>query len=283
MPRSCSRAFRKFVLQDVYPLIGAKKVAELTAPAINAFADRLREEGRSREIVRRVVGSLGAIFREARRRGLSSVDPTAGLKIDRPEERDDPRAVIPTKLELQAIIAGAAGRWRPLILVAIFCGLRGSELRGLRWTDIDFDSRQIAVAQRADAFHKIGRLKSKAGYRSIPMPPMVVNLLREWKLKCPKGDLGLVFPTGAGKVESHSNIVKRGFEPIQIAAGVFEWEEVKDASGNVVLGDDGKPKMILAAKYGMHALRHACASLWIENGMNAKRIQKSSWGTARSR
>jgi integrase len=24
----------------------------------------------------------------------------------------------------------------------------------------------------------------------------------------------------------------------------------------------------------MHALRHACASLWIENGMNAKRIQK---------
>jgi integrase len=29
-----------------------------------------------------------------------------------------------------------------------------------------------------------------------------------------------------------------------------------------------------AAKYGMHALRHACASLWIENGMNAKRIQK---------
>ena len=107
------------------------------------------------------------------------------------------------------------------------------------------------------------------------MPPMVVNALREWKLKCPKGELGLVFPTGSGNVESHSNIVKRGFEPIQIAAGVFEWEEVKDASGNVVLGDDGKPKMIRAAKYGMHALRHACASLWIENGMNAKRIQKA--------
>ena len=145
------------MLQDVYPLIGAKKVAEVTAPAINAFADRLREEGRSREMVRRVVGSLGAIFREARRRGLSSVDPTAGLKIDRPEERDDPRAVIPTKPELQAIVASAAGRWRPLILVAIFCGLRGSELRGLRWANIDFEGRQINVAQRADAFHKIGR------------------------------------------------------------------------------------------------------------------------------
>jgi integrase len=49
--------------------------------------------------------------------------------------QEDPRPVIPTKNELQAIVAGAAGRWRPVILVAIFCGLRASELRGLRRTD----------------------------------------------------------------------------------------------------------------------------------------------------
>jgi integrase len=204
-------------------------------------------------MVRRVVGSLGAIFREARRRGMSSVDPTAGIELHLPG-REDPRPVSPTKAELQAIIAAAAGRWRPVILVAIFCGLRASELRGLRWSDVDFEARQISVNQRADAFHKIGRLKSKSGYRSIPMPTLVVNALREWKLLCPRGELGLVFPTGSGNVESHSNLVKRGFSPIQEAAGV-----VNEKS---------------AAKYGMHALRHACASLWIENGMNAKRIQK---------
>ena len=226
-------------------------------------------------MIRRVVGSLGAIFREARRRGLSNVDPTAGLKIDRPEERDDPRAVIPTKPELQAIVAGAAGRWRPLILVAVFCGLRGSELRGLRWIpDVDFEGRQLNIVQRADAFDKIGRLKSKAGYRSIPMPPMVANALREWKLKCPKRDLGLVFPTGSGNVESHSNIVKRGFNPIQIAAGVTTPVPVLDEAGRPVINNAGEPVMREASKYGLHALRHACASLWIENGMNAKRIQK---------
>jgi hypothetical protein len=32
--------------------------------------------------------------------------------------------------------------------------------------------------------------------------PLVVNALREWKLACPKGELGLVFPNGAGNVES---------------------------------------------------------------------------------
>jgi integrase len=270
---STVRNYEEHVDLHINPLIGAKKLSELTAPAVNGFADKLREEGRTPDMVRRVVRSLGAIFKEARRRGLSSIAPTAGLDLNLPE-RDDPRVVIPSKAELQAIIGNAAGRWRPLLLVAIFCGLRGSELRGLRWSDVDFDARQINVAQRADAFHTIGKLKSKSGYRSVPMPPMVANALREWKLVCPKGDLGLVFPTGAGKVESHSNIVQRGFEPIQVAAGIIERVPVLNEAGQPIINNAGEPVMRDVAKYGLHALRHACASLWIEQGMNPKRIQK---------
>jgi integrase len=253
LERSTIGSYEEHCDLHIYPFIGAKKLADLNAPSVNAFADKLREEGRSPEMVRRVVVSLGAIFREARRRGLSSVDPTAGLDLHLPG-REDPRPVAPTKAELQAIIAGATGRWRPLVLVAIFCGLRASELRGLRWQDIDFDGRQINVNQRADVYHKIGKLKSKSAYRSIPCPSLVLNALREWKLVCPTGELGLVFPNGSGNVEALSNIMQRGFEPLQRAAGVV------NADGT--------------AKYAMHALRHAAASLWIENGMNPKRIQK---------
>jgi hypothetical protein len=39
----------------------------------------------------------------------------------------------------------------------------------------------------------MGPPKSDAGKRDVPLVPMVVNTLREWKLACPKGDLGLVF------------------------------------------------------------------------------------------
>src|SRR5260370_243206 len=114
LEQSTVRGYEEHTDLHIYPLIGAKKLAELTAPAINAFADLLREEGRSPDMVRRVVGSLGAIFREARRRGLSSVDPTAGLKIDRPEEPDDPRAMIPTHPQLHPIIATPPAPARPL-------------------------------------------------------------------------------------------------------------------------------------------------------------------------
>ena len=69
--------------------------------------------------------------------------------------------------------------------------------------------------------------------------------MREWKLFCPKGELGLIFPTGAGKVEYHSNIVTRGLAPVQVAASVVT--------------KAGK------AKYtGLHALRHFYAS-WCIN------------------
>ena len=151
-------------------------------------------------MIAKVITSLGSIFGEARRRGLAIIIPTKDLNLNLPK-RDDPRAVIPTKAELQAIIAGAKGRWRPLILVAIFCGLRASELRGSPWKDVDLDTAVIDVKQRADASHKLGKLKSKSGYRSIQMPSIVVNALKEWRLACPKGDLGLVFPNGLGKVE----------------------------------------------------------------------------------
>ena len=83
-----------------------------------------------------------------------------------------------------------------------------------------------------------------AGERSIPLAPMLVNTLREWKLICPKGELDLAFPNGIGRIESHANIRNRGLIPAQIAAGVTA---------------NGK------AKYpGLHSLRHFYAS-WCIN------------------
>ena len=138
----------------------------------------------------------------------------------------------------------AKGRWRPIILTMIFTGLRASELRGLRWADVDLDKRELHVRQRADRYNVMGNPKSESGERAVPLTPIVVNTLREWKLACPKSSLGIVFPTGAGRVDNHANILHRGLWPIEIAAGVITPE--------------GRPK------YAMHAFRHFYAS-WCIN------------------
>jgi integrase len=75
------------------------------------------------------------------------------------------------------------------------------------------------------------------------MGPILANALREWRVACPKGEGGLVFPTGRGNVNHHANIL-RGLEPIMTAAGITR--------------KDGKPK------YALYAFRHFYAS-WCIN------------------
>jgi integrase len=160
---------------------------------------------------------------------------------------------IPSKDEIRALLAHAQGRWRPLVITAVFTGLRASELRGLRWDDVDLGHAVLKVRQRADRWNTIGSPKSDAGKREVPLAPVVVNTLKEWKLACPTGSLGLVFPNDAGNVASLPNIHRRGLGPLQVAAGLTN--------------DPLRPK------YGLHALRHAAASLFIEQGFAPKRVQ----------
>ncbi len=93
--------------------------------------------------------------------------------------------------------------------LAIRCGLRASELRGLRWQDVDLKS-ELHVHQRADAYNEIGRPKSRPANAPFLARHTTLKALKEWKLKCPRAGDGaqhLVFPNGSGKVRSHANII----------------------------------------------------------------------------
>ncbi|MER9615569.1 tyrosine-type recombinase/integrase [Mesorhizobium sp. M0207] len=293
LERSSIDQRKRHLKLHIEPFIGTTLLSHLTVPAVREFADKLRNEGRSQAMARKVVGSLGALCSDAQERGLATRNPVRDLRGGRrrgKERQADKRQKgklkvgidIPTREEIKGILAAATGRWRPLLVTAVFTGMRSSELRGLRWQDVDFDRAQISVHQRADDYGKIGRPKSEAGERTIPVPPAVVNALREWKLACPRRasedsdgnpvkELHYVFPTGSGNIESRSNITKRGFLPTQVAAGVTVSSDEKD--------DDGK--IVMVAKYGgMHALRHFYASWSINRpqdgglGLPAKVIQE---------
>ena len=106
--------------------------------------------------------------------------------------------------------------------MAIRCGLRSSELRGLPWSDVDFETCHIHVRQRADRYNAIGNPKSEDSHRTVPIPPATLAALQEWKKECPKGELNLVFPNGAGRVELHWDIVERALKPAWEAAGVTD-------------------------------------------------------------
>jgi integrase len=216
------------------------------------FAERLKLVRRHRHVVARNV------VRDLRSRRKKGVERRADK---RQKGKLKVGVDIPTPKEIKAIIEGLESHWRPILMTAIFTGLRASELRGLRWPDIDFKRAELHVHQRADRYNAIGAPKSEAGQRTVPIPPLLLGVLREWKLVCPKGDLDLVFPTSSGSIHHHTNIVKQGLIPAQIRAGVTA--PVLNEKGKPEKDEDGKP--IITAKYtGLHALRHFYAS-WCIN------------------
>tara|TARA_R100000365_G_C2745628_1_gene74562 strand:+ start:2145 stop:3353 length:1209 start_codon:yes stop_codon:yes gene_type:complete len=256
--------YKQHLNLHIVPFLGATKINKLTIPVVRAFQDELRENDRSPAMVKRVTVSLGSILGNAQEQGLVVRNAVHEMKSRRKastaaEKRQKARlrygVDIPTMDEIRSIISAAEGRYRPLLIVAIFTGLRASELRGLTWADLDLDKGRLHVRQRADARNSIGMPKSEAGQRTVPLPPMVVSELQQWKSVCPKGKLGLVFPNGEGNVEYHGNIINRGLHPTLMAAGVIAETDKVDA--------DGQP--VLVPKYtGMHALRHWFAS-WCIN------------------
>jgi integrase len=97
--------------------------------------------------------------------------------------------------------------------VAAFTGLRASELRGLRWCDIDLAAGIIHVRQRADEWGSIGPPKTRTSERSVPIGPFVVNTLRTWKLAGPNE--ALAFPGKDGEPLTHSVVLNSGYWPAQ--------------------------------------------------------------------
>ena len=121
---------------------------------------------------------------------------------------------------ISAILAHAPARWRTFLVAAVFTGLRASELRGLRWADVNLRTNEIQITQRADRFNAIGKPKSAVGERTVPFGTIVANTLKEWKLAGMKSDLNLVFCTSSGQPLEHSNVLKASLLAAQVKAGI---------------------------------------------------------------
>ena len=122
---------------------------------VSKFRDftTLRQEGRSPDMVRKVLVSLGSIIADAQDHGLVAHNAVRELRRNRKRGKDRQAELrrkgklkvgkdIPTLDEISLILHHAPARWRPVLLVAAYTGLRASrasratlgrcQLQGLR-------------------------------------------------------------------------------------------------------------------------------------------------------
>lgn len=253
-------AYEQHVRLHIVPVCGPSKLSQLTAPKVRTILDGWLAN-LSRPMATRVFRSFKAILTEAQARGLLAQNVAVVIKVPN-APRKGSKVAVPSKSELRAILAAAAASEnlmaRAIVELVIYTGLRASEVRGLAWRAVDLRNGKVRVESRADARGAHGAPKSEAGLRVVPISAGVTATLRKWKLACPHHPDDLVFPSPKGRVLSHGVMGKNYLKPILIAAGVTKPGENEDEA---------------VAKYTAHVFRHAAASLWIDQGLNPKRVQ----------
>ncbi len=232
------RRSARLALQRALPALGDRRVDQVQPQAVAKLRDALRAQYKPASVAV-TLSFLGALFSWATREGLASHNPCKG--VDKP--------VVAHSLdflergEVQRLLEASATDYRLHVAIAIaaYAGLRKGELLGLRWRDLDLETRRLTIARPYTTLPKSGKA------RHLRLPAVLVPILGEWRKSCPLTPEGLVIPV-CGRIGTDSALL--GLPALMATLGL---------------------RKVL---HPWHLLRHTFASHFIMNGGNILALQK---------
>jgi integrase len=180
----------------VSPHLSRFAVANIDLLSVEAWIGSLSAKGAGATTVLRAYGVLSGILSDAVKAKRLSVNPAQG--VDNLPRKTAKRRVYLTAADVHRL-ADEAGRYRVLVLVLAYTGIRWGEAVALRVRDIEFLRRRISVSENAvqlGVSHAVGQTKGRKD-RSVPVAAFV---LEELSVQCQgKAPDDLVFPAQDGR------------------------------------------------------------------------------------
>ena len=179
--------------------VGKMKTTAISSDlVIDEIVPKLKA-GRTNRTVRKLVVNVQQAFDYFARKKWCVGNAASGVKISTAEEGKRLRRIAPA--EMQFVISHAPDKYRLAIEFAAYTGLRQGEQRALTWDDIDFDDGVVHVRRAIKSRAGVGKTKTEAGERSIPLMDFLLQSLREWKVSQPleQRAYNLVFPNAVGQ------------------------------------------------------------------------------------
>ena len=177
---STARGYEQLLRSYVVPALGGWKLSQIQRRDVQDFVDDLRKQGLSASTIANILDPLRVIFRRAIRRDEISIDPTDNLDLPAIRGRRD-RIEPPERAH--EYLAALPDSERAFWAVALFCGLRRGELRGLQWINVDFEAGVIRVERSWDPVKGPVDVKTGAGRRAVPMAFVVRRELMAHKAR----------------------------------------------------------------------------------------------------
>ncbi len=158
--------------RDIFPWIGGKPIAEITAPQLLEVIRRIEQRG-ALETAHRALGNCGQVFRYAVATGRAERDPSGDLRGALPPVKGTHFASVTEPKQVSEVLRAldsyegtltvrCALRLAPLVFV------RPGELRHAKWADIDLDAAEWRyTVTKTDTQH------------IVPLSRQAVEILRE--------------------------------------------------------------------------------------------------------
>lgn len=168
-----SRIIRRME-RDIFPWIGSRPIADITAPKLLAVLRRIEERG-AVETAHRAHQNCGQVFRYAIATGRAERDPSPDLKGALPPVKQTHRAAITDPKAIAELLRAIDGYQGPFITkcalrLAPLLFVRPGELRKAEWVEIDLDKAEWNIPAE--------RMKMREPHL-VPLSAQAVEILRE--------------------------------------------------------------------------------------------------------
>lgn len=267
--------YKNAINNHICPAIGNKR---LDAVTLDDGLDILRHSPQSKSSQQKIVTTLKRIFKAAADNDLIRRSPFTDLKPGgKPAAEKEPL----TKEQQTALLAAVKGKnVETLVMLCLYLGLRREEALGLKWDCVYLDAATPYVdVRRALRWEHnkpvLGdKLKSKAAYRKLPIPPLLLAHLRALTHKG-----GFVCHRANGKAHSASSY-RRAWEDIteqEIKPVTYKSNRTGEPVTRELAAGDKVPYRRAVACLDFHVtphiLRHTYITELFLSGADVKTVQ----------
>ncbi len=263
---------RRVVESRLVPAIGSIQLAKLRAVDVAAMLHELRQPGSnlrdpskaiSETSIQHIYATLRTAVEWAVRQRLVAVNVVQD--VDRPK-RESTEMKVWEVADVMSFLDSIQGeRLAPLFRLAIFTGMRRSELIGLLWSSVSLSDRTLSVNRRryragAGEMVEAEETKSKRGRRVVELDDETVTCLRRWSTdqKAERLAWGPAYADSGGYVFTredgrplHADIVSKTYDRLRRRAPVprIRFHDLRHTHASLLLAR-GVPMVDVAHRLG---------------------------------
>jgi len=170
----------------IEPVLGPYRLDQVKGEVPQLLVNDLRHRGLSRKTILNALSALASLLRVARDWNYMAAE-LDWQKLRLPvEELQKPQRYF-TPDESQRIIDAAPEPWNICFAFMAYLGLRTGEAVGVAWEHMDLDAGVLRIRQ-SNWRGKLLTVKSKSSVRDLPLPQVLVEMLKDYRISLVLGD-----------------------------------------------------------------------------------------------